>query len=157
MIKHFIIIFFCILLPCQAATNVVQGPFSLDKASNITISFIREKDESISLVKHSGLKTKPIDSYQVYDGVPEVETVFFTPIDDIKNVIVLVSWDEENINAKHYKTFAYKYYNGELLANEKVLNDKNLSGYDGYNSSGLIFNYKNAESIKEYLKGTVLN
>ncbi|WP_051957629.1 MULTISPECIES: hypothetical protein [Yersinia] len=88
----------------------------------------------------------------MYDGVPEIETVFFTPIDNVKNVIVLVSWDEDNINAKYYKTFAYKYYNGRVSVNKKILNDGNLSGYDGYNSSGLIFSYKNAESIMKYLK-----
>ncbi|CNE05962.1 hypothetical protein [Yersinia mollaretii] len=152
MIKVFLFLFFSMVFPCQAAINVVQGPFSLDETSNLTVSFIKEADESISFITQSGLKTESIDSYQVYDGVPEVETVFFTPIDKIKNVIVLVSWDETNINAKHYKIFAYKYYNGKVSVNNKVLNDGNLSGYDGYNSSGLIFNYKNAESIRGYLK-----
>lgn len=152
MIKNFLLLLFLsIILPCQAVINVVQGPFPLDKNNNLTVSFIKEKDESISFITQSGLKTESIDSYQVYDGVPEIETVFFTPIDNVKNVIVLVSWDEDNINAKHYKTFAYKYYNGRVSVNKKILNDGNLSGYDGYNSSGLTFNYKNAKSIKKYL------
>lgn len=152
MIKNFLLLFFLsIILPCQAAINVVQGPFPLDKNNNLTVSFIKEKDESISFITQSGLKTDSIDSYQVYDGVPEIETVFYTKIDNINNVIVLVSWDEDNVNAKHYKTFAYKYYNERVSVNKKILNDGNLSGYDGYNLSGLTFNYKNAKSIKKYL------
>ncbi len=71
----------------------------------------------------------------------------------VKNAaVLLVSWNEENISAIRYKVFFYRYYRGELVINRRLTNDENLSGYDGYGSSGLIFDYKDADSIRKYIK-----
>lgn len=93
-----------------------------------------------------------LDNYPVGDGLPKIDTVFFTTVKKIKNIIVLVSWDEENINAIHYKIYVYKYKaNGNIVINYDVMRDRNLEGYDGYSNSGMVFNYKNSDSIKKYL------
>ncbi|WP_166310581.1 hypothetical protein [Photorhabdus cinerea] len=63
---------------------------------------LKEGHKSISLVAKYGENRKVIDNYNVYDGVPEVKTIFFIFVDKIKNAAVLVSWNEENISAIRY-------------------------------------------------------
>ncbi|KMW72316.1 hypothetical protein TI10_15225 [Photorhabdus luminescens subsp. luminescens] len=135
---------------CQAQDNIVQGPFSLDK--NLIISFVKERNKSISLVAKCGKNRKVIDNYNVYDGILEIKTVFFIFVDKVKNAAVLVSWNEGNISAIRYKVFFYRYDRDELVINRRLTNDENLSGYDGYGSSGLIFYYKDSDSISNYIK-----
>ncbi len=135
------------------AQNVVQGPFSL-KGGNASIELIKNKDESITLQKIMHGNKELIDTYAVGDGVPDINSVFFYPIKNINNIIVLVSWDEKNISAVHYKIYAYDYdEKGTIHANYDVTNDRNLEGYDGYSGTGMTFNYKNASNIKKYLTG----
>ncbi|MBS9427755.1 hypothetical protein EAE93_06625 [Photorhabdus akhurstii] len=151
IMKRIILFFlFFVSFICQAQDNIVQGPFSLGK--NITISFVKERNKSISLVEKYGKNRKVIDNYNVYDGVPEIKTVFFIFVDKVKNAAVLVSWNEENISAIRYKVFFYRYDRGELVMNRRLTNDENLSGYDGCGSSGLIFDYKDSDSIRKYIK-----
>lgn len=66
--------------------------------------------------------------------------------------MVLVSWDEADISAIHYKVYLYTYNeSGKININRDAMDDKNLEGYDGYSNSGMIFNYKNAVAIRKYL------
>lgn len=66
--------------------------------------------------------------------------------------MVLVSWDEIDISAIHYKVYLYIYNeSGKININRDAMDDKNLEGYDGYSNSGMIFNHKNAAAIRKYL------
>lgn len=152
MYRIILFIFLFIIQNCSfASQKVEQGPFSI-KGGGGAIEFIRKNDESIDFIRKSGSKNEVIDNYPVGDGVPEIETVFFDMIKNIKNIVVLVSWDEANISAIHYKVYLYFYNeNGRLSINRDAMDDKNLEGYDGYSNSGMIFNYKNAADIRKYL------
>jgi len=136
----------------SAEQIVVQGPYFLKGAMNSSIAFVKNSDESISLQEMGYGTNKSIDLYEVGDGVPKIETVFFDQIKSKRNLIVLVSWDEENISAIHYKIHVYNYTTEGVLEKDELLsNDKNLEGYDGYSGNGMIFNLKNAGTIKTYL------
>jgi hypothetical protein len=133
--------------------KIVQGPFVLKNVKNISIVFEKNKDESISLKKETISNKELIDTYEVGDGIPEIETVFFYKIHNENNIVTLVSWDEKNISAVHYKVYVYHYdKNGNIYVNHDVSSDKNLEGYDGYSRVGMIFNYKDALTIKKYLR-----
>jgi len=134
------------------AQHKVEGSYPLKGVEKISIEMVRNEDQSISLNKVKGLNRKLIDLYEVGDGIPEINTIFFHALNKENNIIALVSWDEDNINAIHYKVYAYKYNSeGDVSSNVNVISDKNLEGYEGYSGSGMTFYYKNAASIKKYL------
>lgn len=143
-------LFFCFNL--FAAQNIVQGPFPLKGLKEVSIELMQNNDKSVTLRKSGRGNGRVIDTYEVGDGVPKVETVFFYSVSGQKNIVILVSWDEENVNAIHYKVYAYHYNEtGDIYKNNDITNDKTLEGYDGYSGSGATFDYKNALSIKKYL------
>jgi len=145
-----ILLVFCFYT--SAEQFVVQGPYILKGEINSSIEFIKNKDESISLRSSVNGVKKDIDLYEVGDGSPKIETVFFDKIKNRRKLIVLVSWDEENISSIHYKVNVYNYSAGGILEKDDFLSkDKNLEGYDGYSGNGMIFNLKNASAIKNYL------
>lgn len=135
-----------------AKNNVVQGPFHLKDTVGISIEFIKKSDESISFQEINKGGSKELDNYEVGDGVPTIETVFFDSVRNQKVVVVLVSWDEENIKAVHYKIYGYN-YNGTGVSGENdcLSKDKKLEGYDGYSGNGMTYNFKNAVEIKRYI------
>lgn len=154
-IKFLSFALFFLIFNVYSQENVVQGPFKLKGASNVSIRYVKNSDESISFVSNYKIKDCVVDNYAAGDGVPDIETVFFTNISKMNNIVSLVSWDEGNINAIHYKVFAYTYTNnGVVKLNEKITSDENLEGYDGYNGNGAVFDLKNSDSIKSYLKRT---
>jgi hypothetical protein len=72
-------------------------------------------------------------------------------------VIVLVSWRQEhraeNISGRLYQVYGYSYRGEKLIPNSKIIDDQDLSGEDGeFNGEEVHFKYKDAASIKEYLK-----
>lgn len=152
MYRAIVFIFLCVIETCSfASQNVEQGPFHLE-GGGASIEFIRKNDESIDFIRKSSIKNELVDNYPVSDGVPEINTVFFVTIKKIKNIVVLVSWDEADISAIHYKVYLYTYNeSGKININRDAMDDKNLEGYDGYSNSGMIFNYKNAAAIRKYL------
>lgn len=119
---------------------------------NSSIEFVKNSDKSISLQETGYGINKNIDLYEVGGGVPKIETVLFDQIKNKRKLIFLVSWDEENISAIYYKIHVYNYPTEGVLEKDELLsNDKNLEGYDGYSGNGMIFNLKNAGTIKTYL------
>lgn len=152
-LKIILFIFTYILGACSfASQSVVQGPFHFNMQDQSVIEFIKKDDESIDFIVKTSSKNELIDSYLVGDGIPKINTVFFYTIKNIKNIIVLVSWNENNISAIHYKVYLYTCNgNNKISINNDAMSDKNLEGYDGYSNSGVTFNYKDASTIKKYL------
>lgn len=102
-------------------------------------------------------KKTQVDKYEVDGDTPNIDTVFFMKIHNVKNVIVLISWHQlhqtESINGKTYQVYAYKYSNDSLFINDMITKDPALNGMDGeFNGDEVHFNYKNAASIKQYIK-----
>ncbi|WP_252145881.1 hypothetical protein [Yokenella regensburgei] len=152
MLKNINFIIICMFSCCSYASQKLEhGPFHI-KSTNTSIEFVRKKDESIDFVSDTNNKIDVVDTYQVGDGVPKIDTVFFSVVKDINNIVVLVSWDEENISAVHYKIYLYTYSeSGRINRNDGVMVDRNFEGYDGYSGNGMVFNYKDAADIKKYL------
>lgn len=158
MIKKFLFCFILLFFSSNsfALEDIVQGPFKFDNSS-IYIKSESDVNYPLSLyLRRNGVGEK-IDSYEVNGDMPNVETVFFIRLNKIKSVIVLVSWRQEhraeNISGRLYQVYGYSYSGEKLIPNSKVVGDPNLSGEDGeFNGEELHFKYKDAASIKEYLK-----
>lgn len=78
-------------------------------------------------------------------------------IHNVKNAIVLISWHQlhqaESINGNTYQVYAYKYSDNSLFKNDIITKDPALNGMDGeFNGEEVQFKYKNAASIKQYIK-----
>lgn len=150
------ILFSCLLVFISfnvcARKEIVQGPFFLKGETGVSVEFSKNNDNSISLNQIINGDDKTIDNYEVGDGVPAIETVFFYKMQSKNKLVVLVSWDEENISAIHYKINIYDYAGSGVSGKDKCLStDKNLEGYDGYSGNGMTFDLKNAGEIKRYL------
>ncbi|BFO09464.1 hypothetical protein FS595_08490 [Serratia rubidaea] len=151
--RNLFLLLFFIMFNVYSTENVIRGQFEFKVGDEIFIRYVKNADESISLVSKYKGKDCVIDNYSVGDGAPTIESVFFVNLSKESNVVSLVSWDEENINAVHYKAYIYKYTsNGAIKLNEKISSDKKLEGYDGYNGSAAVFELKNSRAIRSYLK-----
>ncbi|MBZ2401102.1 hypothetical protein K6W59_17105 [Erwinia amylovora] len=144
-------------LPSYAQGEVVQGPFKIDGEKAIYFQKESNPDFPLGLYYDSGTKKTQVDKYEVDGDVPNIDTVFFMKVQNVKNVIVLVSWHQlhqaESINGKTYQVYAYKYSGNALPSNDKIKNDPLLSGMDGeFNGDEVHFKYKDATSIKQYIK-----
>lgn len=145
----FLLLFF-IIFNVYSTEYVIQGQFELKVGGEIFIRYVKNADESISLVSKYKGNDCVIDNYSVGDGAPKIESVFFVNLSKESYVVSLVSWGEENINAVHYKAYVYKYTsNGAIKLNEKISSDKKLEGYNG---SAAVFDLKNSRAIRSYLK-----
>ncbi|AYH46336.1 hypothetical protein [Dickeya fangzhongdai] len=135
------------------ASDIIQGPFHLDNDSDIAF---QRKDENVLFIKSEKNRLDIIDTYEPEGEKAQIETVFFTKLEKIRNVIVLISWKQYHpslgIDGVLYEIKGYSYINGRLKVNESLLKDNNLSGFDGVKSDNhFVYKYKNAETIKEYL------
>lgn len=136
--------------------EIVQGPFNITQNDKIYIQTEADDDYPLALYILNHNKSKRIDTYETEGGKPVVQTVFFMTIDGKKNVIVLISWEQlhraENINGKFFRVYGYVYDKNNLIVNNKINSDPNLSGQDGdFSGEQLFFKYKNAKAIKEYI------
>lgn len=135
----------------HANQHAYQTSPPLGEISKISININKNSDESITLSASNGITKSIIDTYLVGDGNPEVKYYFVYPINNVCNIITLVSWDETDIRAIHYKIYAYIYNgNGEFYVNKKIISNKTLEGYDSYSGGGMTFDYKKPEAIKKY-------
>ncbi|WP_148873250.1 hypothetical protein [Serratia marcescens] len=137
--------------------DIVQGPFKLDEKSSVIIKKEKDMDYPLAIYFENNDKSYKVDSYEVDGDDPHVQTVFFTKLDNKKNVIVLISWEQkhsaERVNGVAYKVYGYRYDSKELSINQSIKNDLNLEGLDGeFDGKQLIFMYKNAAEIKKYLR-----
>lgn len=83
--------------------------------------------------------------------------MFFVNIQNVKNIVVLISWHQEHraeqISGDLYQVYGYSFENGKIIPNKKITNDPILSGEDGeFNGEALHFKYQTAYEIKKYLK-----
>lgn len=139
-----------------AQSEIVQGPFKIDDDGSVYIKREVDVNYPLGLYLDSNGNSSKVDDYEVDGDNPHVETVFFTKINNQKNVIILISWKQfhaaENINGTSYQVYAYTYYKRHLTLNATITNDDNLNGLDGeFNGEELFFKYKNASEIKKYL------
>ncbi|WP_033568066.1 hypothetical protein [Dickeya undicola] len=139
------------------SSEIVHGPFTLGKNSEII--FIEEDKNNVVLLQKNKYREYAIDTYETEGSKAHIETVFFINLESVMNIIVLVSWKQYHpslgIDGVLYEIKGYSYINGILKVNESLLKDNNLSGFDGVkNDSHFVYKYKNAETIKEYLKKT---
>lgn len=156
------IFLFLSLLLCSTLSHsqngLVQGPFKIDSDKSIYIKSESDVNYPLSLYFESNGVSQKVDSYEVDGDNPHVETVFFEKIDGVKNVIVLMSWHQlhsaEKISGNSYRVYGYKYIGDGLVINSRIKNDQNLNGMDGdFGSTFLKFKYKDAASIKQYIRG----
>lgn len=140
-----------------AISDIVQGPFKLDADGSVYIKKESDINYPLALYFDANGNNFKIESYEVDGSEPHVETVFFSKINNKKNVIVLVSWEQrlsaEKINGTAYQVYGYSYSLNNLSINPSIKNDQNLNGLDGeFNGEVLHFKYKDAAKIKAYLQ-----
>ncbi len=142
--------------PSYGQNEVVQGPFKIDDEKVIYFQREPNPDFPLGLYYESGTKKTQVDKYEVDGDVPNIDTVFFMKIHNVKNVIVLISWHQlhqaESINGNTYQVYAYKYSDNSLFPNYIITKDPALNGMDGeFNGNDMRFKYKDAASIKQYI------
>jgi len=159
MFKKIVILVSLLLTPAIALTqgNIIHGPFNIDKNSRVYIKTENDINHPVGLYLERNNKSYKIDSYETNGNVPNIDTVFFIKLNQVKNIVILASWHQkhraEKINVDMYKIYGYSYKNHRLIPNKSITNDPKLQGQNGdFNGEYLHFKYKNAASIKEYLK-----
>ncbi|WP_447088792.1 hypothetical protein ACOTR2_02050 [Enterobacter asburiae] len=140
-------------LPSYGQGEVVQGAFKIDGEKTIYFQKKTNPDFPRGLYFDSGTKKTQVDKYEVDGDTPNIDTVFFMNIHNVKNAIVLISWHQlhqaESINGNTYQVYAYKYSGNSLFKNDIITKDPALNGMDGeFNGEEVQFKYKNAASIK---------
>ncbi|CAI3956800.1 unnamed protein product [Commensalibacter communis] len=165
-------------------TSIIHGPLKTDlypegkiyfqgKSNVLTypVSFLLEYN-------HNGkIKKEIIDQYEPDSGggfytPATIQSVFTYPIEKKNHIFVIVSWDIDFVasvgkGGSDYKIYSYtKDQNGNLKQDENLMNDPQLSGFDGsYTESNNedhdkdiditeSFNLNNAEKLKKYLEQT---
>jgi hypothetical protein len=158
MIKRCLLFFTLVFFTFSsfAKGDIVQGPFKFDDTSYVYVKKQNDLNYPLSLYLMNNGVPKKIDSYEVNGDNPNIESIFFIQLDEIRNVIVLVSWHQEHraddISGCSYQVYGYAYDGNTLSPNKKITDDPILSGEDGvFNGDQLHFKYKNAASIKSYL------
>ncbi|MFJ3261736.1 hypothetical protein ACIPK7_15890 [Pseudomonas sp. NPDC086581] len=140
--------------------SIVSGPFPAKIVDGADIFFSKSNDDNYPVYFMIHRKAKEvvefIDRYEVSGSAPTVETVFYYPINGVKNILVLISWDVGSRGAgtygKLYQVYAYKSQGGEVVRNDKTLKDSNMFGIDGYQEGQKVsFLLKDALSIKKYI------
>lgn len=147
---------------------MVQGPFKTDIIEGGELSIINTNDMEfpVSLVLNitrGGVRSDRalVDKYDVAGSDPKIESLFFYPVKGKKNVFVLASWEITSRGIGTYGTlyqvYAYKKdKNDKLIRNKIITLDDNLSGMEGYQEGEeQHFSYKDAASIKRYVKDVI--
>lgn len=162
--------------------QIIQGPFKTSLYPNGKIYFTRKEEDQNTIeqkcypisfflenVQNGVVQKEKIDQYEEDGGCPEIKSVFFSNIKNKKYIFVMVVWDSNHagigMNGDLYQTYAYtKNDKGILSFDKKISDDKNLSGFEGYdncktdiNPEGVkdcdvSYKYKTAADIKKYLK-----
>jgi WD40 repeat protein len=159
MLKRFLYFFIIFIIPFFVFSNgeIVHVPFQLDK--NHSIYFEKKQDINcpLSLILSKDGNKSEVECYEVNGSDPDVVTLFFINLKGIENIIVLLSWSQKhqalNISGELYQVYGYSYVNGTVQFNENITNDPELAGAEGeFDGNKESFKYRNAASIKEYLK-----
>ncbi len=153
----FALIFSQFTFSAQNDEGFVQGPFQIDNYNSIYLKKEDDVNYPLSLYAKGREGISKIDAYETNGGGPNVKTVFFVNIQNVKNIVILISWHQEHraeqISGDLYQVYGYSFENGKIAPNKKITNDHNLSGEDGeFNGDALHFKYQTASEIKKYLK-----
>ena len=153
-------------LACGDNENlIVQGPFNDSEFKNGYICFQHSSDKR-DIAFYLSYKSKGVehnevmDTYEYSDGPVELMSVFFAPVHQKRNLVVLLRWhvNYENNGIRYLYFYEIKTYqkrkNGYEL-NLKSDSDSKLSGYQTQ-KKGKVTDYplNNAERIKNYLINT---
>ncbi|MEF3097795.1 hypothetical protein QFJ66_00450 [Raoultella terrigena] len=157
--RGFLLGVYFLLFSCCAfsQSDIVQGPFKLDAETSVVIKNENDVNYPLAIYYEINGNSYKVETYEVDGDDPHVETVFFTNLETKKNVIVLMLWHQkhsaERIDGTAYQVFGYTYDARKLTVNSLIKNDQNLNGFDGgFDGKKIIFRYKNADKIKQYLK-----
>ncbi len=136
--------------------DIVHGPFGFDDYS-IYIKSENDIDYPLGLYLTRDGGDEKIDSYEMNGDIPNVDAVFFIRLNEVNTLIILISWRKEHraekISGNLYEVYGYSFSGEKLVPNMKVMDDPNMIGVDGeFNGDKLSFKYKDAASIKEYLR-----
>lgn len=123
---------------------VIDGPYKTTVVENAELLVLETGDAEypVSLVldvkNNDGVSARQlVDKYDVAGSPPKVESIFFYPVQDVKNVFVLVSWEINHRGMGAYGTlyqvYAYaRHSNGKLIPNQLIQANRYLSGIDGF-------------------------
>ena len=145
--------------------KIIQGPYKITVVEGGELSVVETSDMDYPLslvldVSNSGgwRVRRLVDKYDVAGSDPKVESVFFYPVNGREHVFVLVSWELTSRGIGTYGTL-YQVYgyekneNNELVTDKIITFDKKMSGIEGFQGGQKQhFNYKDAASIKAYVK-----
>ncbi|WKW30564.1 hypothetical protein KIH13_16640 [Pseudomonas viridiflava] len=149
--------------------TIIQGPYNtsvVEGRGELSVLETGDKDFPLSLVldvsnAEGGKIRELVDKYDIAGSDPKVESIFFYPVKNKKHVFVLVSWELTSRGIGTYGTL-YQVYayernkNNKLVPDKKITADKQMSGIEGYQEGQeQHFGYKNAESIKAYIKNNI--
>jgi len=148
--------------------DIVEGPFKTDvfPSGKLWVEKINEAHKTLALIlestnKDGGRIRRRVDAYDDGGTGLTVDSVFSYPVRGKKHVVVLVSW---GVNSRGVGTYGRLYHvfaysrgaNDEIVPNKEISNDDSLFGMYGYQEGEVIkFNYKDASSIKRYIKEVV--
>lgn len=136
---------------------MIQGPFIIEAGYTVFIRREDNKDYPLGLYLKGERGVLRVDTYPAEGNEPTVESIFFTTIQNRKNIIVLLSWHQvhraEGINGHAWQAYGYTYVNHTLVTNSLINNDPQLRGFDGeLGGTESVFKYKNAAAIKSRLQ-----
>lgn len=142
---------------------IIQGPFKDSAFNDGFVCFQNTPDKRnimfyLSYMSKDGIYNEVVDTYDYSDAPVELMSVFFSPVNGERNIVVLLRWNVnyENNGIQYPYFYEIKTYQKENDGGYKLNLDSNkdtqLSGYQT-NKNGKIINYPldNAGKIKSYL------
>ncbi|MGB9098675.1 hypothetical protein [Erwinia sp.] len=143
--------------------SIIQGPFKDSAFTNGFICFQNTSDKRnvdffLSYSERNEKYNLKIDTFYYSDAPVELMSVFFTPVNGVRNVVVLLRWhvsyESDGVEYPYYyEVKTYKESKGKGYAiNLDGEKDPDLSGYQ-VKENGKIANYglDNAAKIKGFL------
>ncbi|TKI03715.1 hypothetical protein [Martelella alba] len=168
LLKILILVILLFSLKIYACGNnpnaIVQGPFKDHSFDNGSICFQNSLDRNhidfyLNYMSKKGIHNDIVDTFYYSDAPVELMSVFFEPVNNKCNVVVLLRW---NVNYEikgiqylyYYEIKTYQRYNDSgYKLNLDADKDEKLAGYQT-KKNGKVDNYPldNAQKIKRYLR-----
>jgi hypothetical protein len=151
----------------EEGATIIHGPFNISWYKNGELFFTRKDNGSVDFVlkyldDFKLEKFQIIDNYEIEDGEPQVESVFFDKVLKDKTVFVIISWEINSRGVgtygKLYQVYAYNKSNNKenkFVKNMTLYHDRELTGMEGMSDSTISsFKYKTATEVKKYINKT---